>query len=106
MIRMKGLNMKILDKFLKFLQTDRNTFFTYVFSLITVYIVIDRLVEFLLIVFTLPCLFISLLPLAVVSIVLLLYCFLSLVVFLLLSILSMFYRIYFDKQPPLELFSM
>ncbi len=44
--------MKILDKFLKFLQTDRNTFFTYVLSLITVYIVVDRLVEFLLIVFT------------------------------------------------------
>ncbi len=44
--------MKLLDKFLKFLQTDRNTFFTYILSLITVYIVIDRLVEFLLIVFT------------------------------------------------------
>ena len=44
--------MKLLDKFLKRLQTDRNTFFTYVLSLITVYIVVDRLVEYLLIVFT------------------------------------------------------
>lgn len=44
--------MKLLDKFLKFLQTDRNTFFTYTFSLVTIYIVVDRLVEFLLIVFT------------------------------------------------------
>ena len=44
--------MKLLDKFLKFLQTDRNTFFTYILSLITVYIVVDRLVEYLLIVFT------------------------------------------------------
>ncbi len=44
--------MKLLDKFLKFLRTDRNTFFTYVLSLITVYIVVDRLAEYLLIVFT------------------------------------------------------
>lgn len=44
--------MKIFDKFLKWLKTDRNTFLTYVLSLITVFILIDRLVEFLLIVFT------------------------------------------------------
>ena len=44
--------MKILDKFLKWLKTDRNTFFTYLLSLITIFILIDRLVEFLLIVFT------------------------------------------------------
>lgn len=44
--------MKILDKFLKLLKTDRNTFFTYVFEMITFYLIIDRLIEFLLIVFT------------------------------------------------------
>ena len=43
---------KIFDKFLKWLKTDRNTFLTYVLSLITIFILIDRLVEFLLIVFT------------------------------------------------------
>ena len=37
--------MKILDKFLKLLKTDRNTFFTYVFEMITFYLLIDRLVE-------------------------------------------------------------
>ena len=44
--------MKIFDKFLKWLKTDRNTFLTYVLSLLTIFILIDRLVEFLLIVFT------------------------------------------------------
>ena len=44
--------MKIFDKFLKWLKTDRNTFLTYTLSLITIFILIDRLVEFLLIVFT------------------------------------------------------
>ena len=44
--------MKLLDKFLKLLKTDRNTFFTFILSLISIYIIIDRLVEFLLIVFT------------------------------------------------------
>lgn len=44
--------MKTLDKFLKWLKTDRNTFFTYILSLITIYLLIDRLVEFLIILFT------------------------------------------------------
>ena len=44
--------MKILDKFLKWLKTDRNTFFTYILSLLTIFILVDRLTEFLLIVFT------------------------------------------------------
>ena len=44
--------MKVLDKFLKWLKTDRNTFFTYVLSLLTIFILIDRITEFLLIVFT------------------------------------------------------
>lgn len=44
--------LKVFDKFLKCLKTDRNTFLTYVLSLITIFILIDRLVEFFLIVFT------------------------------------------------------
>ncbi len=37
--------MKYIDKFLKFLKTDRNTFLTYILSLATVYIVVDRIIE-------------------------------------------------------------
>ena len=44
--------MKIFDKVLKFLKTDRNTFFTFIFSLLTVYILVDRVVEILLMIFT------------------------------------------------------
>ena len=44
--------MELFDKFLKKLKTDRNTFFTYILALISVFIIFDRLVEFLLIVFT------------------------------------------------------
>ena len=44
--------MKIFDKFLKYLKTDRNTFLTYVLTLATAYVVIDRLVEMLLMIFT------------------------------------------------------
>ena len=44
--------LKILDKFLKFLKTDRNTFFTYVLTLVTAYLVVDRVVEMLLMIFT------------------------------------------------------
>ncbi len=44
--------MKTLDKFLKWLKTDRNTFFTYILSLGTIFILVDRIVEFLLILFT------------------------------------------------------
>ncbi len=44
--------MKYIDKFLKFLKTDRNTFATYILTLLTAYIVVDRLVEMLLIAFT------------------------------------------------------
>ena len=39
------LLIKYLDKFLSILKTDRNTFFTYLLTLFTIYIVIDRLVE-------------------------------------------------------------
>ncbi|MCI8277703.1 MAG: TraM recognition domain-containing protein [Clostridia bacterium] len=41
--------MKYIDKFLKKLKTDRNTFATYVLTLISFYICIDRIVEILLI---------------------------------------------------------
>ena len=43
---------KYLDKFLKLLKTDRNTFFTYILSLLTAYVVIDRVVELLILFFT------------------------------------------------------
>ena len=43
---------KNVDKFLKILKTDRNTFFTYILTLFSVYICIDRLVEMLFLIFT------------------------------------------------------
>lgn len=39
--------MKIIDKFLKKLNASRNTFVTYILTLISVYIVVDRMVEML-----------------------------------------------------------
>ena len=44
--------LKIFDKFLKFLGTDRNTFLTYILTLVTIYLVIDRFVELLFLCFT------------------------------------------------------
>ena len=44
--------MKIIDKFLKKLNASRNTFATYVLTMISIYIVVDRLVEMLFIIFT------------------------------------------------------
>ena len=44
--------MKYIDKFLKKLNTDRNTFATYILTLLTVYLAIDRIVEMLLMIFT------------------------------------------------------
>ncbi len=44
--------MKYVDILLKKLKTDRNTFFTYILSLISIYIVVDRLTEILFIIFT------------------------------------------------------
>lgn len=44
--------MKYIDKFLKKLNTNRNTFATYVLTLLTAYIVVDRVVEMLLMIFT------------------------------------------------------
>lgn len=44
--------LKLIDKFLKILKTDRNTFLTYILTLATIYIVVDRFVELLFMVFT------------------------------------------------------
>ncbi len=44
--------MKYIDKFLSKLKTDRNTFVTYVLTLISVYICIDRITEILFIMFS------------------------------------------------------
>jgi len=43
---------KFFDKFLKKLKTDRNTFFTYILTLLTAYIMVDRIIEILLMCFT------------------------------------------------------
>jgi hypothetical protein len=44
--------MKYIDKFLKKLNTDRNTFATYILTLLTLYFAIDRITEMLLMIFT------------------------------------------------------
>ncbi len=44
--------MKIIDKFLKKLGASRNTFATYILTLITIYLLVDRIVEMLLMLFT------------------------------------------------------
>ncbi len=44
--------MKFIDNFLKKLGTSRNTFATYILTLLTVYIAVDRIVEMLLMIFT------------------------------------------------------
>lgn len=44
--------MKYIDKFLKKLNTSRNTFVTYVLTLVSIYLAVDRLVEMLLMIFT------------------------------------------------------
>ncbi len=44
--------MKYIDQFLKKLNTNRNTFATYLLTLLTAYLVVDRVVEMLLMIFT------------------------------------------------------
>lgn len=44
--------MKLIDKFLKKLNINRNTFATYILTLLTVYLAVDRIVEMLLMIFT------------------------------------------------------
>ncbi len=43
---------KWIDKLIKILKTDRNTFFTYIFTLLTIYVLVDRFVELLFLWFT------------------------------------------------------
>lgn len=43
---------KWIDKLIKLLKTDRNTFFTYIFTLLTIYVLVDRFVELLFLFFT------------------------------------------------------
>ena len=43
--------LKLLDKLLKKLKTDRNTFFTFILTLITIYLVVDRFVDLLIMIF-------------------------------------------------------
>lgn len=44
--------LKRIDKFLKWLGTDRNTFLTYILTLATIYVMVDRIVELLMLFFT------------------------------------------------------
>ncbi len=44
--------MKVIDKFLKFLKTDRNTFFTYILTVLSIYFTVDRLIELLFLMLT------------------------------------------------------
>lgn len=44
--------MKLIDKFLKKLNTNRNTFATFILTLLTIYFAVDRIVEILLMTFT------------------------------------------------------
>ena len=44
--------LKIIDKFLKLLKTDLNTFLTYILTLITIYLVVDRVTEMIIMIFT------------------------------------------------------
>lgn len=44
--------LKYIDKFLKFLKTDRNTFATFILTLISAYVLVDRLVELMFMIFT------------------------------------------------------
>lgn len=44
--------MNVVDKFLKKLNVNRNTFFTYILTLITIYLAVDRIVEMLMMIFT------------------------------------------------------
>lgn len=45
-------NLKYIDKLLKALKTDRNTFVTYILTLFSVYFMVDRIIEVLFLIFT------------------------------------------------------
>ena len=44
--------LRLFDKFLNKLNVTRNTFFTYILTLVSIYICVDRIVEMLLLMFT------------------------------------------------------
>ena len=44
--------MKLIDKFLKKLNVNRNTFATYILTLVTIYLAVDRIVEMMIMIFT------------------------------------------------------
>ena len=44
--------MNLIDKFLKKLNTNRNTFMTFILTLLTVYFAVDRIIEMLFMIFT------------------------------------------------------
>ena len=52
MYKIGGFKVKFIDKFLKLLKTDRNTFFTYILTLLTAYVLVDRVSEMLIMIFT------------------------------------------------------
>ena len=43
---------KLIDAFLKKLNVSRNDFATYIFTLLTIYVAVDRIVEMLIMIFT------------------------------------------------------
>ena len=52
LIKIRNAPMKLIDGLLKKLNVSRNTFFTFILTLISFYICIDRIVEMLLLIFT------------------------------------------------------
>ena len=52
LVTIKNAPMKLIDSLLKRLNVSRNTFFTFILTLISFYICIDRIVEMLLLIFT------------------------------------------------------
>ena len=52
LVAIKSIPMKLIDRLLKRLNVSRNTFFTFILTLISFYICIDRIVELLLLFFT------------------------------------------------------
>jgi len=51
-IKIGGSFVRILDNIIKKLKTDRNTFFAFILTLITAYIIVDRVIEILFMIFT------------------------------------------------------
>ena len=52
LIKIRNAPMKLIDGLLKKLNVSRNTFFTFILTLISFYICIDRIAEMLLLIFT------------------------------------------------------